>query len=599
MCRAKQQAQETPRVRFSKSILSAALAAGLPALIALPAWGKQAPAKGAPGTMVSTPPDMTYYALQGDTLGQLAQRYTGNVANWTALAKRNHIGNERTIPVGTAILIPLDLLPEQPATATVAALAGSVSVQAADGAQTELKIGDVLNEGSRISTGKSGFVSLALADNTRISIPSNSQVMLSKLRATRYTNSPRTEVKLLEGRVESKVTPLESRKGRYEVRSPLAIAGVRGTQFRVVYQHDSQHNSVASEVLDGRVAVAQAEEKPVTKSRDHSIYKAVIAKQAGAGVLVPAGQGNIVSAHALGKPVTLLPAPTLDDGYQLQERPTIQLAVNRQTGAQRYRAQIAQDKEAQDLRMEALSAEPHFKFDGLPDGDYFVRVTAIDAQGLEGLPTVLPFRLKARPEPPFSTAPKAKLRADQVAFGWTESNGATGYRLQVADEPSFAHPLLDQQDIHDVHFDGVSLKPGRYYWRLASVAMKQGQPDQGPWGDTQSLVLARPQTMGTVDDDGGKQLMLRWPSEPGQHFLVQVARDAQFTDLALNQQTEQAELAMPRPPAGVYFIRVQATDSDGYVGAFSAAQKLTILSRWVDSSGEPVKSSAGPVRDGY
>lgn len=553
--------------------------------------------------MVATPPDMTYYALQGDTLGQLALRFTGAISNWTQLAKRNHIGNERTIPIGTAILIPLDLLPEVPATAKVAALAGNARSQSGEAAQTELHIGDIVNEGDRIVTGKNAFVSLALADETRISIPSNSQVVLAKLRASRYTNSPHTEVRLLEGRVESKVTPLESRKGRYEVHTPLAIAGVRGTQFRVVYQRDS----VANSVLDGRVVVAQANAgvsaiapgNSARKTSQKSARKVAVSAAKTASLALAPGQGNVVTAKGVGKAVPLLPPPQVVDGYQLQEKPTVQFALQPVAGAQTYRAQVSRDQGAQDLLMEESAGGGRFKFDGLPDGDYFVRVTAVDAQDLEGVPSVQAFRLKARPEPPFSIQPKAKLRADKIEFGWTASLAATAYRLQLADEPTFAHPLLDQQDIREVRWSSAPMAPARYFWRLASIALKDGKPDQGPWGDAQSLLLARPQAMGMLEDDGGKQLMLRWPSEPGQIFLVQMARDAQFKDLYLNQSTAQAELPLPRPPAGDYFVRVQATDDDGYVGAFSAAQKLSVFSRWVDSSGEPLKSSSGPVRAGY
>jgi hypothetical protein len=56
---------------------------------------------------------------------------------------------------------------------------------------------------------------------------------------------------LSEGKVESRVTSLSSNKGRFEVRSPLAVAGVRGTHFRVGINPDG----TANEVLEGGVAV--------------------------------------------------------------------------------------------------------------------------------------------------------------------------------------------------------------------------------------------------------------------------------------------------------------------------------------------------------
>ena len=533
-----------------------------------------------PGAIVSTPPDMTYYALQGDTLSTIAIRFTGKLGNWSIIGKRNKIANDRKIPVGSAILIPLELLPEEMSSARVVALAGQPMAKNTDGSEYALEIGAMLTEGSQINTGKSGFLSLALPDNTRISLPSNSQVRLSKLRMAKYTKSPRTEVTLVQGRIESKVTPLESSKGRFEVRSPLAIAGVRGTHFRV----GVNDNGVSNEVLSGKVAVGKTE-KPNT-------------------VLLPAGQGNLVSSKSVGKPVALLPAPALSGNYQLQEKPTVQIDVQKMPGAAAYRAQIAADAEAQNLLMEGrisgLDTDTRFKFDGLPDGQYFVRTTAIDAIGLEGIPAIQAFTLKARPEPPFSVQPKAKLRADKVEFAWTEAADAKTYRLQVARDAGFKDLALDQTGISDIRASAENLKPGAYFWRAASVSQKDGLPDQGPFSDAQGFVLMPPQqAMAPFTDTGGKELSFNWPSEPGQKFLVQIGRDAGFTSLYLSQELDQPELRIPRPDSGQYFIRVRATDADGYTGAFSSTQKISIYSRWLTSSGEALMSASGPVRAGY
>ncbi|MCX7218744.1 MAG: FecR domain-containing protein, partial [Burkholderiales bacterium] len=200
---------------------------------------------GEPGSISHTPPDMTYFALDGDTLSSIAKRYTDKTSNAALLGKRNKIANDRTIPIGSAIVIPLELLPEEPSAAKVVALAGQVTTKNKNGLETALSLGDMLYENGLITTGKNGFLSLALPDESRISIPSNSQVLLAKLRMLKYTKSPRTEVRLQQGRVESKVSTLVSNKGRFEVTSPLAIAGVRGTHFRV----GINDNGIASEVL--------------------------------------------------------------------------------------------------------------------------------------------------------------------------------------------------------------------------------------------------------------------------------------------------------------------------------------------------------------
>ncbi|MBI3285547.1 MAG: FecR domain-containing protein [Burkholderiales bacterium] len=542
--------------------------------LAIPLTALSAKLAGEPGSILNTPPDMTYYARQGDTLSGIAQRYTGRPQNWGALAKRNKIADDRAIPVGTAILIPLELLPEEASAARVTALAGLASAKPVNGEESPLELGSVLQEGTQIITGKNGFLTLTLPDDSRISIPSNSQVGLSKLRKTRYTASPRTEITLLQGKIESRIAPLSTNKGRFEVRSPLAVAGVRGTHFRVGLHQDG----VANEVLSGAVAVGHLD-KPQA-------------------LLLPAGKGNIIRRNAVGQAAGLLPPPQLNDAYRLQERTTLQFGVADMPDAAGYRVQLARDADALDVLAENRYQGKSFKFDGLDDGQYFIRVTAIDAAGLEGLPLVQGFTLKARPEPPFTAQPKNKVRAAVVDFVWTEAAQAQAYHLQVARDAGFQQLVLDRADLTDVQFSSEQLSAGSYFWRVATIARNKTGLDQGPYSDAQGFVLMPPQTLAPLSDSGGNQLAFGWASEPGQKFLVQIGKDAAFRDLYLSRELEQAELTLPRPVAGQYFIRVRATDADGYVGAFSATQKLNIYSRWVSSDGEPVHAGQGMLRAG-
>lgn len=530
---------------------------------------------GQPGSVADTPPDMTYFALEGDTLAGIAKRFTDKSSNWAAIGKRNKIINDRSIPVGSAILIPLELLPEEASTATVIALAGQSSAKKKNGVESAIAIGDVFNEGTQISTGKNGFLSLQLPDESRISIPSNSQVLLAKLTMSKYTKSPRTEIRLQQGRVESKVAPLVSNKGRFEVSSPLAIAGVRGTHFRV----GINDNGIANEVLSGGVAVGK-KEKP------------------DALVLTP-GKGNVINASSVGKAVDLLAAPEVSGNFRLQEKPTVQFSIVKNASALAYRAQIASDALAQDILMESRITGDRFKFDGLTDGVYFIRVTAIDAIGLEGLPNIQSFTLKARPEPPFALEPKVKLRAETVNFVWTEASDVLGYRLQVANDADFKNLIIDQSDITSTEYNTSKLSTGSYFWRLASMAKKAGEIDQGPFGDTQTFKLLPAQTMTPVSDTGSNTLSFNWPAEPGQKFLLEIARDPAFAVIYLTQQLDQPEISIARPDAGSYFIRIKAIDPDGYAGAFSATQKIEIFSRWVSGNGEPVNSGSGTIRPGF
>lgn len=528
--------------------------------------------KGTPGAIRIDTAGITYFALEHDTLTSIAKRYTSSPNNWAALGKLNQVQNDRTIPIGSPILIPADLLIEEASQARVVALAGSVTTTTAKGVASGLAIGNVVYEGSQISTDKNSFVTLALPDESRISVPSNSQISLAKLRMTQFIKSPRTLIKLVQGKLESKVTPLNANKGRFEVSSPLAIAGVRGTHFRV----GVNDNGIANEVLEGGVAVGN-QEKPQA-------------------LVLPAGQGNVVSKSGVGKAIDLLAAPIFVEGYQLQERPVIQLTVQAVQGAVAYHAQISTDQDSQNIIAESMAKDLRFKFEGIADGRYFIRVTAIDQNHLEGMPSTQAFTLKARPEPPFPLSPKHKVRAEHASFTWTQSSEAKVYRLQLSRDASFSQIVLDQTNISATEWGTDQLTVGQYFWRVASIIDKSGQLDQGPFSPVQSFQMLAPQSLHEVQDKGQNTIDFGWPAEPGQSFLVQISQDPAFKQLYMSKETEQASLSIPRPEAGVYFIRVRATDADRFIGQFSKPQKFEIQLRWTSSGGEPIESIGGAVR---
>lgn len=565
----------TPTVAVSPSRLSLvfiqlACLLGIAVSLQLPAHADKV--RGKPGSTEIVAADLVYYASEHDTLITIAKKFTDKLTHWEAIGKLNHIANDRAIPIGSKIIIPAALLAEEPVQALVVALAGTNSEVPVKGQERALALGDKLNEGSVITTGKNGFLTLELPDASRISIPSNSQAALTKLKRTKFTFSPRTEVKLLQGRVESKVSSLQSNKGRFEVNSKLAMAGVRGTHFRVgVNEH-----GIANEVLEGGVAVGQIQ-KP-------------------AALTLSAGQGNIVSPSGVGKAVMLLSAPQLEDNYQLQQRPALQFTALPVTDAVAYRAQISKDALAQDVVAENMASQLQFKFNNIDDGRYFIRVTAIDANGLEGLPGIYPFTLKARPEPPFQLQPKHKVNADHVQFKWTQTSAAKSYRLQVASDIQFKNMVLDQAQVDAAHYSTNELKKGGYFWRVASITDTQGVSDQGPFSVAQYFSVVETLAMPEFKDNGGQTLNFAWPGEPGQSYLVQVARDIAFKKLILNKDTETPAIDVPRPESGVYYIRVRTTDADRFRGEFSKPQKFEIELRWTTGNGEPVQSISGNLK---
>lgn len=511
---------------------------------------------GAPGTIALGSAAITYYARAGDTLSSIATRLTTRSGNWVALGKLNHISKDISIPIGTGIVIPADLLPDEPNQGRIIAFSGQVTASAANGDKIRVVAGAILQEGAELETGGNSFLTLALADQSRVSLPSNSHIRLSKLRMARYTKSPRTEISLLQGRVESHVTPLGGNKGRFEVHSPFSVTGVRGTHFRVVLNHQQ----LANEVLSGNVEVGRP--------------------GAPAALTLTGGQGNLVRADQIGRALDLLPPPRLAGVSSVAAGAALRFELLPVSGARAYQVQIASDSEAQNILTESRAATPQINIQGLPDGTYFARTSAIDAAGLEGMSRSSRFVLPtAVPVPPASGRASATL-------SWVGTAGAQAYRLRIARDPDF-RVLVDEVELASPRYVNPDLEPGRYYWQVAAVSMRNGQRLQGPFSKAGTLTIAAAQSAPFVDSSDRDKLLLRWNSAPGRKFRVQVARDPGFTWLLLSATADSPEIRLTRPTFGTYYARVQVIHPDGSSDPFSLAQAFVVTDQWIIHDGAP------------
>ena len=162
------------RITLQKLMLVLALAIGQAPIV----WAAASVA--APGSITVQSSGITYYAQAGDTLMSIAQRLTTKTGNWVALGTINRINKDSNIPIGTGIVIPTELLADEPTDATVIARNGSITATTPDGRSITIDIGSKVVEGMRITTAANSFLTLSLADESRISVPSNSNVLLAK-----------------------------------------------------------------------------------------------------------------------------------------------------------------------------------------------------------------------------------------------------------------------------------------------------------------------------------------------------------------------------------------------------------------------------------
>jgi hypothetical protein len=411
-----------------------------------------------------------------------------------------------------------------------------------------------LTEGASIASGTGASTTLSLSDGSTVAVPPDTRITLERLRTHETVGTTDSVLRVEAGRVENRVPPGRKPGTRFEIRTPTAAAAVRGTRFRVA----SVDAGTVAEVLEGETAVSGR-------------------APAGAETPVRAGFGiRVDSDGRVGAPAALLPAPATTQLPELLERVVSQLRFAPVEGAVAYRAQVSTDAGFRTTLSDAVIREPVVRIVDLPDGSFALRVRAIDRASIEGQDAVHPFRIRARPEPPFPSlpVPGGRIRSPVIEFAWAEVGDAATYTLQVARGGDFSTIAHEASGIRGPrHRPDAAFEPASYVWRVASV---RANGDRGPWGDPQSFEVkpapANPEPP-TLEEN---KLSFRWPSEPGQRFLFQFARDPAFAQEVHELKTDSPEAVLPRPAPGTYFMRVQATDPDGFVGPFTASQRIDV-----------------------
>ncbi|WP_124951479.1 FecR domain-containing protein [Sulfuriferula thiophila] len=497
----------------------------------------------------TSPPDaLTYTTRQGDTLIEISKQLT-KPADWKKIQLVNHIHNPKLIPVGSSIQIPVSLLRSEDAPAKVISVVGTAQLN-----QQPLTSKTMLVSGSEIITGNDGFVLIQLANGTKLAVQADSHVTLAALKKYTIDQTFDSTVKVQKGRIETEAAKTTGTAPRYRIMTPSAVMSVRGTQFRVAA--DATQTS-RTEVTEGLVRVGDASDSEA--------------------VGVAAGYGNIVdNGKPPMQPIALLPAPDISQLPALLERPTLRFNLIPLAKRITYRAIIADDEKFDHVLRNKLFDSSTIKFDGLADGKYWLRVRAVDQNGLEGLDAQYAFALKARPEPPFIMHPinKGKISGDQVTFNWALVDDANSYHLQLSTQPDFSTISIDANDIKNNEFTSTQkLTPGQYFWRIASI---RGDHDQGPYGDLLQFTLKPMPALPPPPEVGANSMHLSWPGEPGQTFELDIAQDRLFTEGVQHHALTQPEITLPKPIWGTFFFRIRATDADGYVNPYTATQRFEL-----------------------
>jgi hypothetical protein len=507
-----------------------------------------------------------YPVQRGDNLYTLAERYLQSQGDWSKLQRLNRVVNPYQLPVGSTLRIPLPWLRKELTNAQVNHVRGNVQIVRGSQPGVPLVVGEKVHMGDALNTGPESSVTVQMLDGSQLLVLPNSQLSFETLLLVGKGKTPHTQVMLLQGGVETQVQPRDEPLRRYEIKTPTATLGARGTAYRVRSLRNSEGgSSSAVEVTEGRVAATAKEETQV-----------------------PAGYGLVLSPTTLATaPTRLLDAPVLQNETLRLDRLPLRIEWPDVSGAVGYRAQVFSEiaSSKTELLLDTLFANNTARWSDLPDGRYQLRVRAVDASGLEGRDANQVLIVKARPEPPVlrSPRPQSKVYGNQTTLEWAQVSGVVGYRLQVFNDGASVSkdttPWLEQV-LTDTTQHTLPFPPGHYRWRVASI---RAGGDQGPYGDAtpfeQRSVPASPTAEPPKLD--GKNLTLSWRALlPGQQVELQLARDANFETLVVNEKTSATELTLPTPAPGSYHLRMRTLDADGFAGPFGAPQQIEVPRSW-------------------
>lgn len=261
---------------------------------------------------------------------------------------------------GLAANLALADIPE-PLPAVVESLEGEAWLVDKRGRETPLVEGMAVEREQGIRTGSNAFIALRLGDDSRIVLPSQSRVVL-------LSDKKVMQVKLLQGQVESYVHKRDPQVEHFQILTPVGVLGVRGTHFRA--RQVEGEDAVLTEVLTGRLAAERGDGLDAPS-------------------LINARQGMRVAPVGTLKAVDLLPGPELlgqQGSAGAQGEWTV--LIKPLAGAKRYRVQVASDPTFLRIRREQFSSSTQISFTGLDSPLYYMRITAFDELGLEGMASI-------------------------------------------------------------------------------------------------------------------------------------------------------------------------------------------------------------------
>jgi len=493
---------------------------------------------------------------QGTTLIHIARKYCSSQSDWPLIAKINQLKSPYVIRANQTLQIPLSVLRTKDVSAQVAAINGAPKLVTADSQILELHKGDIVLPGQTVVTGENEYVHLLYPDHRHTRIGPQSEMSLTYL--MRLTDdSLKAEFSLKKGRITHSVDKKLKANEHFRTRTPIAITGIRGTEFRIKVEN-SETNIV--ETLKGAVTLSASGKQIVLNKGKGSKVKKGVPPEA---------------PHSL---PDIPEIPVFKDIYRVLP---VVITAAAHTTAKTIRIRVTADSEGQTTLLEEL-AEPgkDFTLFSLTDGHYYAIFTAIDERGFESLPSnPAPLQIRTIPAAPLVSKPNNDLQTFEpiITIQWLKSELASSYSLQVATDSDFTD-IIDTEQIQENRFSTKNLVPGEYFFRVQLIAKDGFTTLFSP--SLRWEVVKQPELgdMGSLEQ-GEDGIVLRWPPIAKMSgYAIQMATDKEFNHLLVNDDglTEPTYTIRENLAPGDHYIRIAAIMENGQRSPWTPTQTLTV-----------------------
>lgn len=508
-----------------------------------------------PVTVNAEDTEYWHYEMQpGDHIWKIAHDFLTNWKSWQDVARINGIQNDRVMAAGTILKIPSSYVNKRFSSVRLIEVSGPVSL-VSDGSTTAVPItaAATINLGSTLITGENASALLRFEDETEILLSPESEFSIQKADIV-GNNRQIADINALlkRGEAEIRSNPNRTPGSRFVIETPSAFATTRGTVYRV----RAEETTTAAEVTQGKIDVAN----PAGKVKVKATFGTLTEKD-----------------KAPTPPVKLLEAPEVPELKVVRYLPA-RISWSELEGAKGYRNQISESQEFSSILLDNRTVPAKMNLPvTLNDGHYWLKVKGIDENGLQGLESLQPFQIDARPFPPVVQQPftSSRLYTGPVTFKWTQPENVARFRFEIASDKAFKDIRLSEE-LSDTEITTALDEPGKFYWRVSSI---DGNEKYGPVGHAVQITVrpvpATPEPEPPVSSEN--EITFAWPEEEGSaYYQLQLSNDKTFSHILEDVQVEASSASVNKPEAGDYYMRVRGFDQDKYAGGWSSTQKVEV-----------------------